>query len=198
VFQGINPVAVVDRYRDDSEGSLYAITMTAIVPLGAFHGAFAFGSETDDWELHGANVGYALPTALPPGTETIINTMLYTPDASYTPIETASPAGFFAAGLNTDFAFTLGSVRGFAGYNTTLPTPFGYFPFISRFKSALSAGVVAPRFINASVPFDPPIRVYRNVTMGAVIIEQQPIAWQPTLSILYTIRPRTTDGPRVL
>jgi len=192
IWNGIIPVAVVDRYRDDTEGSLFGLTATNTQPAGV-HSAFAFGSISDDWELVACNVGVQHTGPLPGATERF-NFMLYTPDFTFIPVTTPSPVGFFVPGLNTDFAFTLGSVTGVAGHNPTLPTRFGTFPFDTSSLSNFSAvGNVFPR---GERQFDPPIRIYRDVTLGLTMIEQPTIPLSITVSIRYSIRPRTTAGPR--
>jgi len=189
----IIPVAVVDRYRDDDEGSLFGLTMTATVPAGRF-AAFAIGSPQNDWELHGLNAGYFISSAAPP--RQFFNYMVYTPDSSFIPVQTPAPAGLFVPGLNTDFAFTLGSVTGIAGHNPAPPPRFGFFSLVSK---TLTGTVDVPStFFQAenSLQFDPPIRFYRDVTCGVMVAESTTQTVDHTVSVLYRERPRTTDGPR--
>lgn len=192
IFTGITPVAVIDRYRDDSEGSQFGLAATAVVPA-ARNAAFSMGSITDDWELHRLSWG-VFNAAAPPVT-TPVNLMVYTPDFTFTPVTTPSPAGFFVPGLNTDFAFTLSSVNCVAGHNPTVPTRFGIFPFQTLTFRTLAAGS-GGNVQSASVAFDPPIRVYRDVSLGFTVVEQVGTATEHTISASYTVRPRTTPGPR--
>ena len=196
VLNGIMPVAVVDRYRDDEEGSHFAITATALVAAGQ-HGAFSFGSTTDDWELLSANVSYFFSAGIPQGSVWCTrNLMMYTPDASYQPVVTPSPVGIWIPGLQTDWSFTNGSVVGFTGHNPTLPGIFGSFPFETNNTSRTATPLVSVDFQRNETRFDPPIRVYRDVSLGFVIVETFDRQIDATMTIRYRIRPRTTDGPR--
>ncbi|GAG98356.1 unnamed protein product, partial [marine sediment metagenome] len=189
-------VAIIDRYRDDSEGSLFAMTATADCPPNRY-AAFSFGSITDDWELLAINWATFWPLSAP-GNWISHNLMIYTPDASYQPVETFDPVGLYMPGLNLDWSFTHGSVTGVAGYNSTLPTRFGFFPFQSYIKSPTSVLLGSPDFDSASGEkvFDPPIRVYRDVSLGVIVTEVIGSSTDVSVSIRYRIRPRTTDGPR--
>lgn len=193
VWNGILPVAVVDKYRDDTEGSIFGMTATAQATANRF-AAFVFGSPSDDWELLGAAWGFFLPVGAP-AVDHQFNLMMYMPDATYNPVQTPAPAGLFVPGLTPDFNFTLGSVQGIAGHNATLPGRFGFFPFQTLTLRALATPartIVQDKF----TPFDPPTRVYRDISLGFVMTETVTVALDVTLSLLYRIRPRTTDGPR--
>jgi hypothetical protein len=192
VLNAIVPVAVVDRYRDDSEGSLFGLTATAIVPAGNY-AAFVIGSPTEDWELLSARFG--LFWYLNPPDWQFSNLMIYTPDTSYNPLQTPAPVGFYVPGLNTDWSYTLGSVVAIAGYNATLPPRFGYFPFESDDKGP-SRLMNDTSYRTPGANFNPPLRVYRDVSLGLVVTSTFPRDVDASLSILYRIRPRTTDGPR--
>lgn len=190
VFNAIIPVAVVERYRDDTEGSLFALTMVNITAPFQFP-AFAAGSPVDDWELLGVNLGFFAPLA---GSSAYFGLNVYTPDATYVPVQTVNPVGFWQPGLNTDWSFTLGSVTGVAGSNTTLPPRLGFYPVESPRTWTTGGGMI---FIGPAYSFDPPIRVYRDVTLG-FIVDMTMRADTPSffVTMLYRIRPRTTDGPR--
>jgi len=195
VFNGIVPVAVVDRYRDDTEGSVFALSATSQTIANRW-ASFAIGSPSDDWELLYANYGIFFP-----GTAPTVNVelalMIYTPDASFNPVTTPSPAGFFVPGLNTDFAFTLGSVSAVAGYRNGIPSRFGLFPFMTFGWTPASTPPFGLEIRQRPLTtFDPPIRVYRDVTLGFIMIDRANRAMDVTLTIGYRIRPRTTDGPR--
>lgn len=196
LYNAVMPVVVVDRYRDDTEGSQFAITATSLnVPAGRLP-AFAFGSPDDDWELHGANFGtYDWQAAV---VSRSTNCMIYTPDFTYVPVQTPSPAGFSQPGLNTNFPFTVSSVSGVAGHNAAAPWParFGFFPFESRLTSAARPLHSFDDYQNPAVTFDPPIRVYRDVTLGFLVVEPVLKIRDVSVSIRYTVRPRTTPGPR--
>lgn len=191
VLNAVIPVAIIDRYRDDHEGSIFAITGDAIdVPAGQ-HAAFAIGSAQDDWELLALQYGvWYHPVGA--GTTQVHNLMLYTPDSTYNPIVNPSPVGFYIPGLNPDFAFTLGSVFLAAGFNPTVPIRWGFFPFPSHFQFT-----TAPVFFENSVRFDPPIRIYREITLGLVDVHTHPVQHDARISFTYRIRPRTSSGPVV-
>jgi hypothetical protein len=197
VLNAIVPVAIVDRYRDDEEGSLFALTATANVNAGD-HAAFVFGSPSDDWELYAVNKAIFFPNGLPtdPTQWLTFNLMMYTPDSTYQPVEFPSPAGLYVPGLNLDWAFTVGSVTGIAGYNTTLPPRFGCFPFETQNKAQTSANLPGPDFHTSERVFDPPIRVYRDVSLGFIMIGTFNKDYDVSVSIRYRLRQRTTDGPR--
>jgi len=190
IWNGLIPVAVVDRYRDDTEGSVFGITWPSSTPASMLP-AFAFGSPTDDWELLQINVGEFNSAA---GASEQFHYMLYTPDSTYIPVQNAAPALIGTPGLNNDFAFTLGSVTAIGGWNpAVLPARDGY---------VFSANTVrGPAFLfgigwRSPTTFDPPIRVYRDVTLGVIGRNISLSSRNPWVSILYRIRPRTTDGPR--
>lgn len=192
VFNGIVPVAVIDRFRDDTEGSQFGLTATAIVPANR-NAAFSMGSVNDDWELH--RLSWGVFNAVAPAATIRQNLMIYTPDFTFTPVTTPAPVGFFVPGLNTDFAFTLSSVNCVAGHNPGVPARFGIFPFTTlTFRS--TGGPSFGNVQNTSVAFDPPIRVYRDVSLGFTVVEQATVATEHTISASYTVRPRTTPGPR--
>ena len=189
IWNGIIPVAVVDRYRDDDEGSLFSIQAPAVVPAGQF-AAFAMGSPTDDWELLACNWGDFNGGV---GINEVLNYFVYTPDATYTPVVTPSPAVLWTPGLNTDWSFTLGSVTMTSGHNPTQPVRWGFHPQAAQ---ATGPGVFVGSHFGIPYTFDPPLRVYRDVTLGFMAMETRLVARNPWLSVLYRIRPRTTDGPR--
>jgi hypothetical protein len=198
VLNAIVPVAVVDRYRDDDEGSLFAMTATAQCPGGVNNfPALSFGSVNDDWELVSLFWGTFYPSTIPP-VWIAHNLMIYTPDSSYQPVQNFSPAGLYTPGLNTDWSFTLGSVTGIAGYNNSLPSRFGFFPFKTYVKSPTSVRLPSVDFDpeGGEAVFDPPIRVYRDVSLGVMSTEWSSSPRDISVSIRYRIRPRTTDGPR--
>lgn len=193
LYNGLLPVAVVDRYRDDSEGSQFALTMVSRC-VSPNYASFAMGSPNDDWELHGLNFGVYWPLVFPAVLERF-NLMIYTPDFTYVPVETPNPPGLYTPGLNTDFAFTLSSVSGAAGYNSALPARWGFF---GPKTSVTPMGVIGlPHTLyDSEIHFDPPIRVYRDVTLGMIVPDSHLDDFYAYVSARYTVRPRTTLGPR--
>lgn len=196
ILNAIVPVAIVDRYRDDDEGSLFAITASANVAANNYP-AFSFGSVQDDWELFAINMGVFFPVGVPQGyTWMTTNVMLYSPDTTYQPVVNFSPAGLWVPGLVTNWSYTLGSVTGITGYNPTLPARFGTFPFETHNKGASSSPVQGVDFHTGEHVFDPPIRTYRDVSLGVLITEKYDREVDFICTVRYRIRPRTTDGPR--
>lgn len=194
VLNGIIPVAMVDRYRDDDEGSLFGMTVTAQGDAND-HSTVAFGSSQNDWELVAANWGWFWPLGHPSGTVMMGNIMMYTPPSTFQPITTFRPSGIFVPGLTPDWSFTFGSVNGFAGYNPNLPPIFGSFPFESHAKTTSSTLLNSVDFNWQEAVFDPPIRIYRDVVLAFTQIETFSRDMDLTVSIRYRERPRTTAGP---
>jgi len=125
MMDGVIPVVIVDRFRDDDEGSLFGISAFTIVGAG-FPGQFpsiSFGSGVNDWELVGftaVNFNFNGQTGAKFG-----NVHLFTPIEPYNPALNLSPVGTFPSGLLMNRSFTFGSVSAIAGYNPVLPAIFG-------------------------------------------------------------------------
>lgn len=189
VFNAVLPVAVVDRYRDDSEGSLFGMTMFCTAPQPTYP-AFAVGSVTDDWELLAANFSVYLPAM----NTRFFTFNVYTPDSTYIPVETPNPAGLWLPGLNTDWSFTLGSLTGVGGYNSTFPVRAGF--DCEGFGTQPASTFHNFWYQTDTTYFNPPLRVYRDYTLGFIATIPAYGTVNFLCSILYRIRPRTTDGPR--
>lgn len=189
VWDGIIPVAVVDRYRDDTEGSHYGLRVNYIASGNTGFAAIAMGSPSDDWELDQLTIGAFVPSFT---NVQAITAMIYTPDAFYVPVVNPQPATISTPGLQTDFSFTLGSVTGVGGWNPTLPARWGHILGPSIPITAASPGST----IYETYRFNPPIRVYRDVTLGILFLNNDTAGYSGTVSALYRIRPRTTDGPK--
>lgn len=189
LFNGIVPVAVVDRFRDDTEGSLFGMQMFCNATAARFP-AFAMGSPQDDWELLALNTGILGPVGA--GNEAP-NFMVYTPDATYQPIQALNPLGVFTPGLNLDWSFTLSTVTGVAGSNATLPGRNGFFPETGH---RLPVAFVGVNHLTGAYTFDPPLRVYRDVTLGILGDLARVGTTTYMASVLWRVLPRTTDGPR--
>lgn len=190
LYSGIVPVAVVDRYRDDSEGSLYGMTMVNVTGVLQYP-AFAMGSGVDDWEVLALNCGGYFPS--PMGFDDWLVPFVYSPDSTYLPVVTVNPLGFYEPGLVTNWSYTLGSVQGLCGSNPTLPPRIGFYP-TGTYQTRLDVGTSTQ---GNAFAFDPPLRVYRDTTLG-IILDIALTGTTPSffVSVLYRIRPRTTDGPR--
>lgn len=196
LLNAIVPVAIVDRYRDDNEGSIFSLTATCRCAANN-HAAFSVGSIPDDWELFGFNWGMFFPVQVPNNSVFMgVTWTVYTPDATFNPVPVFSPVGLWYPGLQPDFAFTLGSVTAVSGYNPNLPPRLGTIPFDTRVFSSGTTPLLNVDMNQREVTFDPPIRVYRDVSLGFTVIETFNRDVDFTISIRYRIRPRTTDGPR--
>lgn len=194
IYDGVVPVAVVDEFRDDTQGSLYAIS--AFTPgLFGEHSAVAMGSAVNDIEVFSVSAraihqpgGFALGNNDP--------LHLFTPINPYNPVANPLPVGFFSPGLITNKAFTFGSVTAVAGTNAVLPLIIGFEWNNPWIHSDASQGGVAFGWASGLdvVRFDPPIRVYRNTTLAVQQLDAigpgELVQFQVTF--LYRERPRTT------
>lgn len=175
------PVVVVDRFRDDDEGSVYGIRASGgssnfDVP------SVSFGSGVNDWELLAVTqLGYSSAT-LP----VTVGVHMFTPIFPYNPALVVDPVGFFLPGLITNRAFTFGTVSALGGNNPARPFVTG--PQLMPFVFGSTNLDSFPAF-----SFDPPIRVYRDTTLtfqwtGA----PQPTGLAVLVSILYRERPKVS------
>jgi len=127
VFNSVQPVAVVDRYFGDEEGSYQAITAVytgqAGVPPQEFP-AVIFGSREADVDVNihkiGVWCGFS-PQGAAPGVSIGRYVYLYTPILPYDPVLNIDPPGFYESGLITTPSFTRGTCIAIAGSNPLLP-----------------------------------------------------------------------------
>lgn len=148
------PVVVVDRYRDDDEGSIYGISANGQSGGGTGFPSVSFGSAVNDWELLAVtSMSYSAVNV--PFT---VGIHMFTPIAPYNPALNIAPAGFFNPALINNRAFTFGSVQALGGNNPTFPPLAGpaLMPFV---RGNLTLDFAQP------VTFDPPVRVYRDTTL---------------------------------
>jgi len=190
MMDSVIPVAVVDRFRDDDEGSVFGTSAFASGgPAGEFP-SVSFGSDVNDWELLQI-IGWEMTFST--SIVRVMQAQVFTP-FNYNPALTVAPVGTFAPGLINNRAFTFGSVRGVGGYNPAIPPLIGP----SYLGPFISTGGVARTNI---VPFSNtghlglPIRVYRNVTLtfqwvgtvgGAELVDTD-------VAILYRERPKVSQ-----
>jgi hypothetical protein len=125
VFNGILPVQIVDRWRDDEEGSIYGIyaeTEGTVATIGD-HPAIVMGSldERVEVELLGFQVWYRWISTPPVLLNPIIH--LFTPNtAVYNPVEYLSPVGVWKPGLVLNYGFDQPSAFMLTGYSNLMPT----------------------------------------------------------------------------
>lgn len=190
MLDSVIPVAVVDRFRDDDEGSIFGIQAFASGVVGQFP-SVSFGSSTNDWELVQIfNYATEYTVAVNPR---LTAQHMFTPIAPYNPALTPSPAGFFRTGLLTNRAFTFGTVTAIGGYNPVLPPIFGP-EWAGPFVTNSSAGFRNFIFDPAEGMLATPIRIYRDTTFT--------IQWTGSIvggvnmfvSIIYRERPKVSQG----
>ncbi len=191
MWNAILPVVVVDRYRDDDEGSIYGLTVFTGGNPTEFPSA-AFGSGVNDWELLGIHAGIFFPV----GASGFANLRahLFTPILPYNPVVNLNPVGFFSNQLLTNRDFTFGTVQGVGGTNPVLPFQTGFQPGGHHIVSSIG-GFFTPiwGFRSNYARFDPPIRIFADVTLAAQLIS--PVfgglstGWE--VSILYRERPKS-------
>lgn len=190
MMDGIIPVVVVDRFRDDDEGSVFGLSAFASAGPAGELPSVSFGSAVNDWELIQivtTQIRFSTNTAR------LIQTHLFTPVAPYNPALTPSPVGFFGPGLIPNRNFTFGTVVAIGGYNPVPPTFTGLNLIAPRASGAFTR--TSP-IVDLRYQFSTPIRIYRDVTLT--------IQWIGTVaggefadmdvSILYRERPKVSVG----
>lgn len=188
MMDGILPVAVVDRFRNDDEGSVYGINAFAFSVANEFP-SVSFGSAVNDWELLQVN-GLA-PNYNGAGGARVKTFHIFTPVDPYNPATTINPVGFFVPGLITNQAFTLGTVRGIGGSNPALPTVLGPgFGGPLNVITAITWSVQVADWGEGMLRY--PIRVYRDTTLTIQYSGTLPagIPVDMALSIMYRERPK--------
>jgi len=215
IFNAVTPVAVVSRFRGELEGSLTGLT--AFIDDGPFdhRPACEFFSSSREWNLHRLNVWYS--TGLTPGggVDPRYDSFcsLFTPPASYNPVEVFSSPVLFPA-LITNPKGDLGTVRGQTGWNPIgNPTGSGFLLHIGQqvggVYSALgptrdfsddytstetNVGVTSgqQKHMENVIHFDPPLRMPKFRTLD-VQVAGPDVTFSPTFggilmgaSILYT------------
>jgi len=160
VMDTVIPVAIVDRFRDDDEGSVFGVSAFCTAGPANEFPSVSFGSAVNDWELlqiTSWEVRFATRI------NRLIQDHIFTPIDPYNPAATISPVGTFAPGLINNRNFTLGTVRGIGGYNPVLPAFIGA-TFLGPFGSLTDRSSVVP-FGHETGIIGLPIRVYRDVTL---------------------------------
>ncbi len=181
----IIPVVVVDRFRDDQEGSMFGIHARG-GRTGTETPSVSFGSAVNDWELHKiTSLSYSASNR--PFT---IGAHMFNPIAPYNPATFLSPVGLFAPALINNRAFTFGTVNAIGGSNPTLPAIVGpsVVPFLDN-PGNLTLEAFTP------IDFDPPIRVYRDSTLTFQWFGDsfQPGGLSLFVDIIYSERPKVSQ-----
>lgn len=127
VFNSVQPVAVVDRYFGDEEGSYQAITavytgQAGVTPLE--FPAVLFGSRELDVDVNVHKIavwcGFSA-NGTAPGARIGRYVYLFTPILPYDPVLNIDPPGFYESGLILTPSFTRGTCIAIAGSNPLLP-----------------------------------------------------------------------------
>lgn len=182
------PVAVVDRFRDDAEGSIFGIqAFAAAGPANQFP-SVSFGSGVNDWELLAVT---QMELQLSLVGNRVVHAHMFTPIEPYNPAATPAPVGFFANGLLTNRDFTFGTVQAIGGYNPALPPLFGpgiQGPFV--LNNAARSPIILD--LAEAYNFPIPIRIYRDTTLTFQWIGTNTGTIDMDVSILYRERPKVT------
>lgn len=190
MLSGIIPVAVVDDFKDDDRGSIFGINAFSAGTANEFP-AVSFGSTVNDWELLAITSLWVDWRGLVAGGKDF-EFHMFTPINPYNPVATASPVGFFPTGLLTNRAFTFGTVVGLGGTNPAPPVLLG--PALQWHELSSDSRILNVFRFAAFPHFDPPIRIYRNVTLTIQFIGTigVVIPTQMVCSILYRERPKVS------
>ena len=179
------PTVVIDRFRDDDEGSIFGLQAVTNGVNNQFS-AVAFGSAVNDWELHEITVSQTIiPT---PGSILDKGWHMFTPIDPYNPVVNLTPAGIFLPGLLLNRAFTFGTVQGLGGANPVAATPQGPLGFLQGVTSFSTHNMLP---LDDHYTFDPPLRILRDGTFAV----QSPVAYSGArqelrVSIWYNERPK--------
>lgn len=161
MLDGIIPVAVVDRYRDDDEGTIRGINAFTLGTVFEFP-SITFGSSVNDWELLQVSA-LSVDLAGQPAPN-FIGVHMFTPIDPYNPATTITPVGFFNSGLLTDRSFTFGTIQGIGGTNPLLPALIGP-EIVSPARQVVASTLVPLSGQIMQGPFVEPVRVYRDVSL---------------------------------
>lgn len=192
IWNSCIPVAVVDRFRDDEEGSLYGCTCSSVGAINEYTAAVLFNPE-HDIEVHAITCwqGFTYLTFWP--SFMMAGFHIFTPIIPYNPIQN-NLAGAFRGGLLTNRAFTFPTSLGFTGTNPALPPIWGEW---HKSGPAVYDSLRNTYFDSGNcVYFDPPIRLYRGRSL-CVQTTRASVSYpvEVNISFRWTERPRTTPGP---
>ncbi len=181
ILDHVVPVIVVDRFRDDTEGSVFGLHARG-GSVGLEFPSVSFGSAVNDWELLAVtSLSYSATN-----TPSTVGIHLFTPIFPYNPALNPSPVGFFSPALINNRAFTFGTVTAVGGSNPAFPPIAGptLMPFV---LGQLTLDFTQP------IHFDPPIRVYRDTTLTFQWFgDTTPVGLSIFVDILYVERPKVS------
>jgi len=158
VLNAVIPVSIVDRFRDNDEGSVFGIRVRsngisqALGP-GELTAVVFFSNDPNvEFHVHSINWDYEFDTLNAVLAQQAMGVMMYTPILPHNPV-IISPVGLFVPGLLTTDNFTFGSIRGLAGRSTQFATLDGF--ELNRTEELVDVSVTSgiPRSSAYGVPF---------------------------------------------
>lgn len=191
MLSGIIPVAIVDDFKDDDRGSIFGINAFTGGTANQFP-AVSWGSSQNDWEVLAVTSLLVNYNFLVMGN--LLNEFhMFTPIAPYNPVQTLNPAGFFPTGLITNRAFTFGTVVALGGSNPAVPLLIG--PTLGSHTVSTTSARDNKWHRVPWQRFDPPIRIYKDVTFTIQYIGTIGVAIPTAMevSILYRERPKVSQ-----
>jgi len=213
LFNSVIPVSVIDRFRDNDEGSVYGIKVTSngSAVLGERTAVIFFSVDPDvEFHVHSINWDYDFNTTNVVFATLSMGVMMYTPILPHNPVEIA-PVGLFVPGLITTEQFTFGSIRGIAGRSLVAATLDGF--ELNRTSELIDESIISqiPRSSAYMAPFgtgnsemwgadrrsqntrnfDPPLRIrsFETIAFQMTIANQAGLNdFDLGVSMLYTER----------
>lgn len=186
LFRGVLPVVVVDRFRDDDEGSVWSMEVLGPAAVGGELPACMLANLGDSVELELLALSVRVPGLF--NLAGLVVCDLFTPIDPYNPVVN-NAAGLFIPGLITNAPFTFGVARGLSGSNPVVNSPGGFtfdLPIqLTETGSTPDRNIVLGRVLS----FDPPIRVYRD---GQLAVQLRAAFPNFACSFLYRERPTRT------
>lgn len=162
IWNTIVPVAVVDRWRGDDDGSVRGITAVCNGNVNEYP-CVVFLAPTgqpgkSDVIFEVDLVSFRRWVSQDPG-NFIYDLHLFSPEAAYNPIQNLSPIGIYNPGFSTHPNANWGSVVGLGGTNPALGSYVGW-TMQKRTSPTTAAGWWHSPSDTHPKPFNPPIRVF--------------------------------------
>lgn len=201
VWNTVFPVAIVDRYRGEEEGSLYALTAETPGALNE-HPAIFFGAisevETRDnveLEIIGISAGFGA-SATPPDSIDPGLFHVFTPIAPYNPVVNLNPVGVFIPGMFLNRAFTRGSGIAFAGTNPAFPAYEGAIGWQTHMRRDSQLSTTPNRslaeFEAGNMYLPEPIRIHAGFGLAFQLFNPGSLILRLRVSLLYRQRTEQT------
>lgn len=189
IWDTVLPVAVVDRFYGDEEGSYQGLTafvdtQGTTTDFPNQFPAIIIGSIEPDIDLlihrMAVWIGFSIrgsgPTTPAGGIQS--NVFIYTPTGGYDPVLNLAPLAFFDSALITPPSFTRGATVALGGYNPVLPADFGFAISNGQKKTLYTRGFFYPpsnepggspsdrNTRNEWITFNPPLRLTDGITLA--------------------------------